>query len=753
MSPRNPPALLTLLALAGCGGGAAPSMAPMEMKEEARYDDAAGGDEGDGAYGGGPGGFARQAAPAAVAADAAPTKPQPEMAENAPMGRRGEAKEKDGAEGEDGGERLRQWFPESFLWQPIVETGDDGKASIQVRVPDQLTTWRILALAHSRDGQQAGAVHTFDSSLPLYVDPVVPGWLFAGDRVVLPVQVVNTTDSAKSASLTVSATGALSGSAAGSVSLGAGASDVKAVALEAKGAGASRVKAVLAGGDAAEREIPVLPQGRPVEVTRGGTLSSDRSFALSAPAGADPTTQEVSVLVFPGPLSVLQAEIERGGTGATPWNAAYGFALAARMSDLSAQMHVEADPKQVRRVQLVSWQRVVEHGRSPDAGAAADLLAALKDVHGHELAEGLASRMARTVADGQRSDGTWARQATGSKQLVVVQTAFAGRALPETSAGPRLKASGALERLGKDVDDPYTAAVVLASGLVDGDSADKLREIVLKGVTEAEDGRRSVSVPANVQNPWGWSPSQAEMLAWTTLALADQADLPWRGDLVAELMAGYDAGWGFGAGPADVLALEAICESLPGLDKPVTVVMTLDGAEVARSTLDPAQPKVPAVLSAKGSGTVGLKVEPQVPGLAFVATQRSWVPWSGAESLPGIDVEVTPGGKWRVGQDQTLTIELAAPSGTAVVVEQGLPAGAIVDEDALGRLSDRLTEWQVSTDRVRFVTRPFSAGEVISVPIVARPAFAGRFSTVPLSVAARGSTPVEIAPLVWEVAP
>jgi hypothetical protein len=181
--------------------------------------------------------------------------------------------------------------------------------------------------------------------------------------------------------------------------------------------------------------------------------------------------------------------------------------------------------------------------------------------------------------------------------------------------------------------------------------------------------------------------------------------------------------------------------------------MTLDGAEVARSTLDPAQPKVPAVLSAKGSGTVGLKVEPQVPGLAFVATQRSWVPWSGSETLPGIDVEVTPGGKWRVGQDQTLTIELAAPSGTAVVVEQGLPAGAIVDEDALGRLSDRLTEWQVSTDRVRFVTRPFSAGEVISVPIVARPAFAGRFSTVPLSVAARGSSAVEIAPLVWEVAP
>ena len=33
-----------------------------------------------------------------------------------------------------------------------------GAAVVPVRVPDRLTTWRVLALAHSRTGAQAGAV-------------------------------------------------------------------------------------------------------------------------------------------------------------------------------------------------------------------------------------------------------------------------------------------------------------------------------------------------------------------------------------------------------------------------------------------------------------------------------------------------------------------------------------------------------------------------------------------------------------------
>ena len=143
------------------------------------------------------------------------------------------------AEGEEA--RTRSWFPESLLWQPLVETDDDGVATVPVKVPDQLTTWRVLALAHDRRGQQAGAEQTFVGTLPVYVEPVVPGWLYAGDRVVVPVQAMNTTGDRLSAELTVRATGAASGAAGGALSLSPGGSAVRDLPMDVSGAGTALV--------------------------------------------------------------------------------------------------------------------------------------------------------------------------------------------------------------------------------------------------------------------------------------------------------------------------------------------------------------------------------------------------------------------------------------------------------------------------------------------------------------------------------
>ena len=72
----------------------------------------------------------------------------------------------DEGKGEGGAEaKSRAWFPETFLFEPLVVTDDGGSARVHVRVPDRLTTWRILALAHSRDGAQAGTETSFLGTL------------------------------------------------------------------------------------------------------------------------------------------------------------------------------------------------------------------------------------------------------------------------------------------------------------------------------------------------------------------------------------------------------------------------------------------------------------------------------------------------------------------------------------------------------------------------------------------------------------
>ena len=199
--------------------------------------------------------------------------------------------------------------------------------------------------------------------------------------------------------------------------------------------------------------------------------------------------------------------------------------------------------------------------------------------------------------------------------------------------------------------------------------------------------------------------------------------------------------------------MEAIAKGLPTIDTDVDVVLTLDGVEAARAALDPKQPKIPATLIAatRGkNGKIGLKTEPAVPGLAFVATLESWVPWTGEESLPGVDVE-TSLSSLSVGQTGSLSITLSAPSNEVLTVEHGLPAGVVVDEDALAAISGRLSKTEVSTDRIRLVTQPFKAGEVIELKIPVQPAFGGVFSTPPLSIKSGKGSQVYLPPQSWSV--
>ena len=349
-----------------------------------------------------------------------------------------EAEKKQGLSKEEGGQegQVRSWFPESFLWQPVVITDATGTATVEVQVPDQLTTWRVLGLAHSPEGRQAGAVHTFNSRLPVYVDPVVPAWLYVGDALDLPVQVVNMTDAEARLTLTAEGSGALVGGGEQSMVLGPSDTDRTAVRLVADSAGLGGVGATLtseAGNDEARRQVPVLPVGRPVQRTRGGSLASARQFVLKGPAAADPATQALSVRVYPGPLAVFQSEVERLQGGAQPADGAYGFALSARMSALGAATGVELDTNAIRTLQLLAWQRIVQDTRSPNAGRASDLLASMAGVSSHPLVDGLRPRLVSAVVQGL----TVAYEAVAQDDPRLV-------AMPKTLAPPADEASGAI---------------------------------------------------------------------------------------------------------------------------------------------------------------------------------------------------------------------------------------------------------------------------------------------------------------------
>ena len=259
----------------------------------------------------------------------------------------------------------RAWFPESFLFDPLVVTDAAGKATVDLTVPDRLTSWRVLALAHSREGAQAGAVVSFLGTLPTYVDPVIPSYLLAGDEVRLPVQVVNTTDKEVTQTLHLSAEGATLTGPDAEVKVAPGGNAVRFAQLDAKRPGPAMLKAVLGDTDAVVRTFSVMPNGRSVVLSRGGTLASPRDVKLTADADAEPDSAKVRLTVYPGALALLRSELgAAGGRGSTA-DDAYTLLLAGKAPDLLQSLGEKADPQALRNLSLLVGQRVIREPAIP----------------------------------------------------------------------------------------------------------------------------------------------------------------------------------------------------------------------------------------------------------------------------------------------------------------------------------------------------------------------------------------------------
>lgn len=100
------------------------------------------------------------------------------------------------AEGEtQPGIRIRTDFNPLANFSPSVRTDFFGKARVEIKLPDNLTRYRILVVAVDERGQRFGTGEAnLTARLPLMVRPSAPRFLNFGDRFELPVVLQNQTD-------------------------------------------------------------------------------------------------------------------------------------------------------------------------------------------------------------------------------------------------------------------------------------------------------------------------------------------------------------------------------------------------------------------------------------------------------------------------------------------------------------------------------------------------------------------------------
>jgi hypothetical protein len=635
-------------------------------------------------------------------------------------------KDKDQADDTKGGDdgaaaATRSWFPETFLWAPAVITDASGRASVDVTLPDSLTTWRVLGLASGAGGAQAGAVATVDTRLPIYTEPRLPAFLRQGDRVQVPIQVFNTTAAPHEGELAVRATG-LQGGAAGTVRVPAGGRRLERAELSAPAPGDAVVEVALAGADAVVRTVPVLPRGRRSAAERSGVLGASEAVTLSGPAAA--TFARVRLTLYPGPLGVLRDALDSARLSSTG-DRIFAFALATRGGAALEALGAQPDAEALRALRLQANQGLVRGVTTGDIHQQLDLAAGLAQSAGDPVAERIYTWARDEALQAQLPDGTWAVPSGSSVQQLLALTARAADVLGDERA--RVTASGAFERnaaflLNEETTDAYTAALVLNSGACPPELEADLRALVEGALKRGEDGLWTVTLPEGVVRYDRAPVSEAERLAAAARALegSDRAR-----DLLASLVARYSPASGFGdarAGLAALSAFEALAAAPPA--GALEVSLTMDGEELGRKALNPTALDETATLIVPvpvGSHAFEVVSDGAWPGLAWHLELESWAPWGGGVSRSGLEVQVETGAL-SAGREVPVTVTASAPRDAWVEILQELPAGVVVDAASLpdgARSADGLVTARVKAGAdglatLRYTATPTFAGALWS---------------------------------------
>ena len=104
---------------------------------------------------------------------------------------------------------LRENFNALAVFAPNVKTDANGKATVDVKLPDNLTRYRVTAISVDSGKRFGKGESNITARQPLMVRPSAPRFMNFGDKVELPVVVQNQTDKDMTVDVAVRATNAV----------------------------------------------------------------------------------------------------------------------------------------------------------------------------------------------------------------------------------------------------------------------------------------------------------------------------------------------------------------------------------------------------------------------------------------------------------------------------------------------------------------------------------------------------------------
>jgi hypothetical protein len=97
------------------------------------------------------------------------------------------------AEGGGGGGESRTVFKDTAYWNPTIKTNKNGKADVKFKLPHNLTTWTLAAVASTKDTRIGQSTKEITVNKDIVVRPITPNIMRVGDQVKLSALVQNFT--------------------------------------------------------------------------------------------------------------------------------------------------------------------------------------------------------------------------------------------------------------------------------------------------------------------------------------------------------------------------------------------------------------------------------------------------------------------------------------------------------------------------------------------------------------------------------
>lgn len=211
--------------------------------------------------------------------------------------------------------RIREYFPETLLWQPEVITDDMGRAAMEIPLADSITSWKMNVDAVSATGKLGSSEVDIRVFQDFFIDVDLPVALTRGDELSVPILCYNYLNQPQTIELTLQAASwcEVSGPATQIIELAP--NDVRSAQFRIKvlQVGTHELTVLAQGSsmnDAVQRNVEVRPDGVEVQDLQIGVLSRSAEHTFNILSESIPGSQKLLLKLYPSRFSEVVEGLE-----------------------------------------------------------------------------------------------------------------------------------------------------------------------------------------------------------------------------------------------------------------------------------------------------------------------------------------------------------------------------------------------------------------------------------------------------------